>query len=169
MLEGAVAMRDHNKKREEPMRDAADASFPGVRPDLTRGVTRGALRLLRSMGCSVLDEFPLPNGRRADLIALAKDGSFRIVEVKSSLADFRADDKWMHYRPFCDRFYFAVPLELPRECLPMDVGVIVADAHGGMLEREAPTQAIVAATRRMMLIRFGSLAADRLHGTLSSR
>ncbi len=151
------------------MRDANDASLPRVRRGLTRDVTCGALRLLRSMGCAALDEFPLPNGRRADLIALAKDGSFRIVEVKSSLADFRADDKWMHYRPFCDRLYFAVPLEMPREHLPADVGVIVADAHGGMLEREAPIWAIAAPTRRMMLIRFGSLAADRLHKTLFPR
>lgn len=146
-----------------------DAFAPATRPDLTRDVTRGAQILLRALGYSVLDEFPLPNGWRADLVALARDGSFRIIEVKSSLADFRADGKWTHYRGFCDRFYFAVPLALPTEYFPADAGLILADAHGAMVEREAPTQAIAAGTRRSMLIRFGSLAADRLNNMLAAR
>jgi len=140
----------------------------GNRPEQTRNVTRGAQRLLRAFGYSVLAEFPLPNGRRADLIALGKDGSIRIVEVKSSLADFRADMKWTHYRPFCDRFYFAIPLVLPAQHFPEDVGLIVADAHGGSLERDSPAHGVAPATRRTMLVRFGALAAERLHGILNA-
>ncbi|QGM44215.1 MmcB family DNA repair protein [Methylocystis heyeri] len=145
------------------------AAQPGARPDLTRDVTRGAHRLLRALGYSVLEEFPLPNGRRADLVALARDGSLRIVEVKSSLADFRSDDKWTHYLGFCDRFYFAIPLALPTGHFPGEAGLILADAHGAMMERESPARAIAAATRRSMLIRFGSLAADRLSNALAAR
>ncbi|HMK88052.1 MAG TPA: MmcB family DNA repair protein [Methylocystis sp.] len=136
------------------------------RPDQTRSVTRGARILLRALGASVLCEFPLPNGRRADLAALSKDGSFRIVEVKSSLADYRADGKWMHYRPFCDRFYFAAPLDLgaaPEETFPADAGLIVADAHGAVVRRDAPVHPLSSATRRALLIRFGQMAAERLH------
>lgn len=146
-----------------------NAARPGARPDLTREVTRGVHGLLRALGYSVLEEFPLPNGRRADLVALARDGSIRIVEVKSSLADYRADGKWTHYLSYCDRFYFAVPLALPVECFPLDAGLIFADAHGAMVERESPTRALAAATRRAMLIRFGSLAADRLSHLLANR
>jgi hypothetical protein len=142
-----------------------------LRPEQTRGVTRGARILLRSLGHAVLSEFPLPNGRRADLLALGRDGSLRIVEVKSSLADFRADGKWRHYRPFCDRFYFAIPLALAPSAgsdgvFPLETGLIIADAYGAAVEREAPIHALAPAARRGLLVRFGSLAATRLHAAL---
>jgi hypothetical protein len=137
--------------------------FERGRPDITRNVTRGVRRLLRSSGFAVLTEFPLPNGRRADIMALSNDGVFRIVEVKSSSADFRADRKWQEYRTHCDRFYFAIPLVLPAQELPGDAGLILADAHGAMLEREAPLHKLAPASRRAMLVRFGALAAERWH------
>lgn len=131
------------------------------RCDATREVTRGARRYLRACGFAVIGELPLPNGRRADLVALAPDGALRIVEVKSSREDFRADQKWTHYRAYCDRFYFAAPAALDAALFPDDVGLIVADAHGAMLMREAPILRLAPASRRAMLIRFGALAAER--------
>jgi hypothetical protein len=133
------------------------------RPKATRDVTRGVRRLLRASGLAVLTEFPLPSGRRADLLALSSDGLLRIVEIKSSSEDFRADRKWAEYRAHCDRFYFAIPLELPSQQFPTDAGLILADAHGAMLEREAPLHKLASARRRAMLIRFGALAAERLN------
>jgi hypothetical protein len=145
--------------------------FVTPRPELTRAVTRGARIFLRALGYAVLGEFPLPNGRRADLAALAKDGSIRIVEIKSCLADLRADAKWLHYRPFCDRFYFAAPLDLMAadavgDVFPKDAGLIVADAHGALMERDAPVHSLAPAARRALLVRFGALAAERLHAAL---
>ena len=137
-----------------------------LRPEQTRSVTRGARILLRSLGHAVLSEFPLPDGRRADLVALGRDGSIRIVEVKSSFADFRADGKWRHYQSFCDRFYFAVPLALAEGAdgvFPREAGLIIADAHGAAVEWEAPIHALASAARRALLVRFGALAATRLH------
>ncbi len=131
------------------------------RPDTTVAVTRGARRFLRACGFAVLGELPLPNGRRADLVALAPDGALRIIEVKSSRADFQADRKWVDYRDYCDRFYFAAPAELDSELFPADAGLIVADAHGGMMAREAPILRLAPASRRAMLVRFGALAAER--------
>lgn len=131
------------------------------RPETTLEVTRGARRFLRACGFAVLCELPLPNGRRADLVALAPDGALRIVEVKSSRADFRADRKWTHYRDYCDRFYFAAPVEIDATLFPEEAGLIVADGHGGMLAREAPFLRLVPASRRAMLVRFAALAADR--------
>jgi len=143
------------------------ASWPAApeagRPQTTRHVMRGARRLLRAGGFAVLAEFPLPNGRRADLVALSNDGAFRIVEVKSSRADFRADAKWLHYRDHCDYFYFAIPPEAPADAFPRDAGLIVADAYGGVVSREAPAHRLAPAGRRAMLVRFGALAAERLH------
>lgn len=132
-----------------------------ARPDATKCVARGARRYLRAAGFSIVCEAPLPNGRRADLVALAPDGVLRIVEVKSSYADFRADFKWPQYRAFCDRFYFAIPASLDPAIFPLDSGLIVADAHGALLAREAPEFRLAPARRRSMLLRFAQMAADR--------
>ena len=152
----------------DPPDDTSEALV--LRPELTLSVTRGSRILMRSLGHAVLCEFPLSNGRRADLVALGRDGSIRIVEVKSSIADFRADDKWRHYRPFCDRFYFAIPLALAESAsggiFPLEAGLIVADAHGAVIERESPVHAMAPAARRALLMRFGALAATRLHAAL---
>lgn len=131
------------------------------RVEATRAVTRGARRLLRASGFAVIAELPLPNGRRADLVALAPDGGLRIVEIKSSLADLRADAKWTRYRDYCDRFYFAAPPAMEADAFPLDAGLIVADAHGGITLREAPILRLAPASRRAMLARFGVAAAER--------
>jgi len=131
------------------------------RPEATLQVTRGARRYLRACGFAVIGELPLPNGHRADLVALAPDGGLRIVEVKSSLEDFRADQKWTSYRDYCDRFYFAISLDLEAELFPSDAGLIVADAHGAMVAREAPVLRLAPASRKAMLVRFGAAAAER--------
>ena len=64
-------------------------------------------RAFDHLGYASLVEFPLANSRRADILALGKGGDLVIVEIKSSVADFRADHKWPHYREFADRLYFA--------------------------------------------------------------
>ncbi len=64
------------------------------RPETTASVTRGAARLLVALGYAPLTEVTLPNGRRADLMALGRKGEIFIVEVKSGLDDFRYDQKW---------------------------------------------------------------------------
>lgn len=140
-----------------------DGGQESLRLENTRNVTRGARRFLRACGFSVLAELPLPDGRRADLVAMSADGIIRIVEVKSSHADFRADRKWMAYRTHCDRFYFAVPPELETGAFPEDAGLIIADAYGAALAREAPTHKLAPASRRAMLLRFAATAADRLY------
>lgn len=132
-----------------------------TRPETTRRVTRGARRFLRAMGLAVIAEAPLPNGLRADLLALGADGTLRIIEVKSSREDWRADRKWTGYRDYCDLFYFAVPLDLDPALFPLEAGLIVADAHGGALAREAPALRLAPASRKAMLVRFGSIAAER--------
>src|SRR5689334_18374043 len=93
-------------------------------------LVRGACRALEEWGYSCLREFPLANGRRADIMALGTKGELVIVEIKSSIADFRADDKWSHYRDFSDRLYFAVANGFPRTLIPEDCGLMVADAFG---------------------------------------
>ncbi len=140
--------------------EADDA--PAGRPAVTEAVTRGAVRLFREMGASCLTEVTLTTGRRADVVALDRRGGISILEVKSSLEDYRADEKWADYLPFCDRFYFAVPVDFPQEILPDDVGLVVADAYGAAIERAAAEGTMNAARRKALTLRYARLGAERL-------
>jgi hypothetical protein len=125
-------------------------------------VARGSTRLLHSLGFSVVSELALASGRRADLVALGGGGELWIVEIKSSVADFRADQKWIDYRRHCDRLFFATTLEVPCEIFPKDTGLIVADAFGASVVCEAPEHRLHASTRKSMMLAFARAAALRL-------
>ncbi len=137
--------------------------------DRTAVIARGVTRLMAEMGYRTLPELPLGSGRRVDVIGLDRQGRFAVVEVKSSLADFRADGKWLEYLPYCDAFYFAVDTEFPLDVLPPDVGVIVADAYDGALRRDAPLRPMNAHRRRALTVRFARTAAGRLDGGAAAR
>jgi len=127
------------------------------------GIQRGVRRLFAQLGHVTLPEFTLANGRRADLIALAPDGGLTIVEIKSSVADFRADRKWPAYEDFCDQFYFAIPETVPFGILPEDRGLIVADSFGAAIVRHAARHPLAGARRKAVTIRFAHAAAGLLH------
>jgi hypothetical protein len=125
-------------------------------------VARGTARLLHAHGFCVVSELGLPSGRRADLVALDSGGEIWIVEIKSSVADFRADQKWQDYRTHCDRLFFATAQEVPCEIFPPDTGLIVADHFGAQMICEAPEHKLAAATRKSMLLLIARAAASRL-------
>jgi hypothetical protein len=125
-------------------------------------IARGTARYLHALGYCVVSELALPSGRRADLVALGGDGEIIIVEIKSSVADFRADQKWTDYRAHCDRLFFATVVDVPCEIFPPDAGLIVADAFGASILSEAPEHRLPAATRKTIMLRFGHAAALRL-------
>lgn len=125
-------------------------------------IARGAARLLARLAFAVLREVTLPDGRRADLLALGGDGEFWIVEVKSGPRDFLADAKWPEYRAWCDRLSFAVDSAFPQGLLPPDTGLIVADAFDAALLRRATCHPLAPARRRAQTQRFARLAARRL-------
>jgi hypothetical protein len=125
-------------------------------------VARGTQRLLVSRGLTCVSELPLASGRRADLVALGGDGEIWIVEIKSSIEDFRVDVKWPDYRLHCDRLFFATAAHVPQEIFPPDAGLIVADAYGAELLREAPEHRLHASTRKSMMLCFARAAARRL-------
>ncbi|MDA0369170.1 MAG: MmcB family DNA repair protein [Proteobacteria bacterium] len=135
----------------------------------TAGITRGARRLLYDLGYDSLTEFQFRTGRRADIMALNQGGEIVVVEVKSSLADFRSDAKWPEYREWCDALFFAVDAVFPAEILPSDHGLMVCDAYGGEVLRDAPRAKLPTARRKMLTLRFGLVAARRLQGLLDER
>lgn len=146
----------------------ATQSLAPLRPDgrqsaTAAGVQRGVRRLFAQLGHVTLPEFTLASARRADVIALAPDGHLTIVEIKSSVADFRADRKWPDYRDFCDRFFFAIPETVPLEILPESTGLIVADSFGAAILRDAPCHPLAGARRKAVTLRFARAAASTLH------
>ncbi len=136
-----------------------DILVPAARTAL---VSRAAVRFCALRGWAPVQEMPLPNGRRADILALLPDGGFAVVEVKSCARDFLSDGKWPDYREYCDRLYFAVDLDFPQELLPEDAGLLVADGPEAALLREAPAHPLAPARRRALLHRYAMVAAGRL-------
>ena len=144
-------------------------SIPGSHPlidgrqsDSAMLVRRGVQRLLDKMLHASLPELPLASGRRADLISLSVKGEIWIIEIKSSIADFRADQKWPEYRAHCDRLFFATHKDVPLDIFPEDCGLFLSDGYGAHLLREAPEHRLHASTRKGMLIAFARAAALRL-------
>jgi hypothetical protein len=129
-------------------------------------ICRGVARLLRAHGMAAVAEVALANGRRADVAGIAGSGEIWIVEIKSSVEDFRTDGKWPEYREFCDRLFFAVAPLFPTEILPPDTGLIVADRYGGEIVRAAPEHRLAAARRKAMTLRVLHTAAFRLQAAI---
>lgn len=133
-----------------------------ARPDITLALRRGATRFLRQAGYAVVSEMTFASGRRADLVALRPNHDIWIIEIKSGIADFRADLKWPEYAGYCDALAFAVAPDFPMELIPPHVGLIVADSYGGELVR-APERIMMApARRKAVTLAFAQLAATRL-------
>jgi hypothetical protein len=149
---------------ESPVRQIQLVLPPDRRQSETAlAIARGTARLLRSLGFACVSELPLPSGRRADLVALNERGEIWIVEIKSSLEDLRADQKWPEYRAHCDRLFFAFTADLPCEICPAGTGLIIADAYGAHMHCEAPEHRLPAATRKSMTVRFAMAAAGRIN------
>lgn len=135
------------------------------RPDITIAVRQGATRLLVHAGYAPIWEFSLANNRRADICCLNPKGELVIVEVKSGIHDFKSDNKWRDYAPFCDLFYFAVAPDFPMELIPAHgddaPGLIVADAFGAEIVRSARRFDLAPARRKAVTLSFARHAALR--------
>lgn len=145
---------------------ASIASQPFA-PCTAADVARGLARLFHAQGQVVLCEVPLPNGRRADMLALDAKGMISIVEIKVSRADFAGDRKWVDYLPWCDRFYWALGPDVDplltedADRAPERCGLIVADRYEACLVRPATEHPLAAARRRVEHLRIGRLAMRR--------
>ncbi len=132
----------------EPSRTSRES----LAPVLARGLTRH----LFQRGLLALPEVGLPNGRRADLMAFSRTGELWIVEIKSSIEDFRSDQKWREYRPYCDRFFFASHEGVPMGIFPEEAGLFLADGFDAEMIRECTTPgAIHASTRKSLILQLG--------------
>jgi hypothetical protein len=127
-------------------------------------VQRGIMRFLRGqLDFCCYAEVPLANGRRADVLGVGPKGEIWIVEIKSSLIDFKVDAKWPNYKDFCDRFFFAKPPELDPDIFPASEGLMVGDGHDAAIRRPAPEAPLPGARRKAMMLKLARLGADRIH------
>ncbi|MCZ4090908.1 MmcB family DNA repair protein [Sinorhizobium psoraleae] len=125
-------------------------------------VRRGVQRLLAELRHAVLPELTLASGRRADLITLSAKGEIWIIEIKTSIEDFRVDRKWPEYRLHCDRLFFATHGDVPLDIFPEECGLLLSDGYGAHMLREAPEHRLAAATRKSVIQAFARTAAQRL-------
>lgn len=145
----------------DPTAQAADLA-----PDLMPGqrLARGVARALRGFDFVTVEEMIPAPGLRVDLMALGPRGELWVVECKSGLADFRADQKWRGYLDYCDRFFWAVDASFPTEILPQDSGLILADAYDAEVIRMGPETALSGPRRKALTLKFARQAAARLQG-----
>lgn len=134
----------------------------GRQSDRALVIRRGVQRLLMEMGAVVAPELPLATGRRADLVALTAKGDVWIIEIKSSIEDFRVDRKWPDYRLHSDRLFFASHPDVPTDIFPQECGFILSDGYGAEILREAPEHRMAPATRKALMLRFARACAARL-------
>jgi len=125
-------------------------------------IRRGVQILFSNMGLALLPELTLANGRRADLVTLSSKGEIWIIEIKSSIEDFRVDRKWPEYRNYCDRLFFATHPGVPEDIFPPDCGLIVSDGYGAHVSREAPEHRLAPATRKSITLTYARVATQRL-------
>ena len=146
---------------------ALDSACFADAPPIAGEVARGVTRLFCRHDLFAICEVPLPNGRRADMMAIDPKGALTIVEIKVAKADLVGDSKWTDYLDYCDHFYWAVPpflaavLEHERY-LPGAAGLIVADRYDAAIVRDALHRPLAPARRKAELLRFARRAARRL-------
>lgn len=157
-------MADSDFPAEPALIPAAGPLIDGTAPAVTRGIAR----LFRRHDIFGLPEVPLPNGRRADIMAIDAKGYLIIVEIKCSRADLLGDAKWADYFDYCDRYYWGVPAgfdlhPFDGEALwPERTGLIVADQYDAEIIRPAPTELLAPPRRKAETLRFARRAARRL-------
>ncbi len=127
-------------------------------------LARGVSRHLAELGFTSVEELVPTRGLRVDVMALGPKGEVWIIECKSSRADFQSDCKWQGYLEWCDRYFWAVDADFPTDLLPDDSGLIIADAYGAEVLRMGPEDKLPPARRKVMVQKFASTAARRLHG-----
>lgn len=127
-------------------------------------LARGVARHFASLGWVSVEELVPTRGLRVDVMGLGPNSEIWVVECKSSRADFMTDHKWEGYLEWCDRFFWAVDADFPVDILPGGTGLMIGDAYDAEIVRMAPEAKLAPARRKVMVKKFATHAARRLHG-----
>lgn len=138
-----------------PEDHAPDTKKPG------QLLARGVCRHLLELDFVTVEELTPSRGLRVDVMALGPRGEIWVVECKSSRADYQSDGKWQDYLEWCDRYFWAVDEAFPTELLPLETGLIIADAYDAEIVRMGPEAKLAGARRKVMVQKFARHAALR--------
>ena len=125
-------------------------------------IARGAMRHFDQIGLSSLSEFSPIKGLRVDIITLGMSNEIWIIECKSGQSDFKSDRKWHNYLDWCDRYFWAVDANFPIDILPINTGIIIADAYDASILREAPLNKLSPARQKKVIKSIAKSACNRL-------
>lgn len=104
---------------------------------------------------------------RADIVAVNMGNQINIIEVKSSVADYRSDRKWEQYKQFADRVFFAMHhlvYEKLKSELPKGCGVFVVYDSGLVhLKGRSVNNVIDSDVRLNIMTRMVYRSGDTLH------
>ncbi|MEM6387546.1 MAG: MmcB family DNA repair protein [Pseudomonadota bacterium] len=126
-------------------------------------LARGVCRHLASLDFVTVEELVPASGLRVDVMALGPKGEVWIIECKSSRADFQSDHKWENYLEWCDRYFWAVDEAFPTELLPLETGLVIADAYDADILRMGAESKLAPARRKAIVQKFARHAALRWH------
>ena len=125
-------------------------------------IARGVMRHFDQIGLSSLSEFSPIKGLRVDIITLGMSNEIWIIECKSGQSDFKSDRKWHNYLDWCDRYFWAVDANFPIDILPINTGIIIADAYDASILREAPLNKLSPARQKKVIKSIAKSACNRL-------
>ena|ERR1700737_1106095 len=102
---------------------------------------------------------------RADVLAMSIRGQLVIIEVKTSVGDFKSDHKMLQYKNFCDNLYVAmtdVVYDKVKHLIAPGVGVFVIDINNGTRVRKRSTSNLLSDSIRFSVVtRMAYRSADK--------
>jgi len=128
----------------------------------TQRITDAIARSYYEQGNGVLREFKLRLRRRVDLAIINDKGWITIVEIKSSLEDFRSDKKWGEYIEWADQFYFGVAHNFPINILPKEHGIITTDGFDIYEAHPSPVHKLSGSRRKNLTRRMAKVSMRRI-------
>lgn len=173
--------RFKRKKKQKPVAELKNERNTSPRTEAAAALKKASAMMFFKYGYSMTFELGLKSWgrRRADVIGNKISGDLVLVEVKSSVADFRTDDKWTEYLEFADRVYLAFTKEVAtkiynkpelKKRIPKRVGILVLGDDGYMKTAKGATRVPVEPeTRISILARLAWRAGDLSKRTQRAR
>lgn len=108
------------------------------RRQVTSAVTSAVMGYLLKKGYGIYREMGVKKwgARRVDVCGVNLYGYLVVCEVKSGMADYRADQKMHEYLPYCNKMYVAFPHTMKitdaikKEITSKGIGIMVLEANG---------------------------------------
>lgn len=173
---GSRSKQARAKKAHDKRTEAAEGTVKMSRTNITAALYTALTYYYAKQTCSVHKEVGVvPWGRsRLDALVIDYPGNFMGVEIKSCLADFRADKKWRDYLPHVNKLYFLfAPSITKSRCYPEireelkaeGVGILILSETTGRIScsQKAKFRQVSILAKHRMYRKLAWLAGDARH------